>query len=123
VEAYSYDKSLLVKNFGKTIIENNDVNKAYRKSVGLWLNKKNWDKFKTEIRQNTADTLNIIIRKHQSRKEIQLYAIIQGDNNKSSLTIQGFKYQRLRACSKDQEYYLLSLSEKIDKKFISKLKG
>ena len=122
VDAYSYDESLLLKNLGRKIIENEEVNKAYRKSVDIWLDKKNWAKFKTEIRQNTADTLNIIIGKHQSRKQIQLEAIIQGDNNKSSLTIDGFKYQRRRACSKDNQYYVLTLSEKIDKKFISKLK-
>ena len=123
VDAYSYDESLLMKNLGKAIIENEEVNKAYRKSVDIWLDKKNWDKFKTEIRQNTADTLNIIIGKHQSGKQIQLEAIVHGDNNKSSLTMHGFKYQRRRACSKDKEYYVLTLSEKIEKKFISKLKG
>lgn len=123
MEAYSYDESLLLKNLGKTIIENEEVNKAYRKGVDIWLDKKNWDKFKTEIRQNTVDTLNIIIGKHQSRKQIQVQAIIQGDNNKSSLIIHGFKYQRRKACSKDKEYYVLPLSERIEKKFISKLKG
>ncbi len=123
VEAYSYDESLLLKNLGKTIIENENINEAYRKSVDVWLDKKNWDTFKSEIRQNTADTLNIIIGKHQSRKQIQLEAIVEGDNNKSSLTIHGFKYQRRRACLKNKEYYVLTLSEKIEKKFISKLKG
>ena len=123
VEAYSYDESLLLKNLGKTVIENQEVNKAYRQSVNVWLDKTNWEEFKTGIRKATPDTLNIIIGKHHSRKQIQLVAIVQGDNDKSSLTISGFKYQRRNACSKDKEYYVLPLSEKIEKKFISKLKG
>ena len=123
VDTYSYDESLLLKNLGKSIIENEEVNKAYRKSVDIWLDKTNWDKLKSEIRQTTADTLNIIIGKHHCRKQIQLEAIVKGDNDKSSLTIRSFKYQRRKACNKDKEYYVLPLSEKIEKKFISKLKG
>ena len=122
VDAYSYDESLLLKNLGKTIIENKEVNKAYRESVDIWLDKNNWDKFKMEIRQNTPDTLSIIIGKHQSRKQTQFEAIVLGDNNKSSLSIHGFKYQRRKACFKNKKYYFLKISENIEKKFISKLK-
>ena len=116
------DESLFLKNLGKTLIENEHVNEAYRKNVDIWLDKSSWDKFKSEIRQNTADTLSITIGKHQGRKQIQFEAIIQGDNSKSFLIVHGFKYQRRRACSKDKEYYVLTLSEKIEKKFINKLK-
>lgn len=121
VEAYSYNESLLLKNLGKTVIENREVNEEYRKSVDIWLDKNNWDKFKSEIRQNTSDTLHIIIGKHQSRKQIQLEAIVQGDNNKSTLAIHGFTYQQRKACRKGNEYYVVTLSEKIAKKFINKI--
>lgn len=123
VEAYSYDESLFLKNLGKTIIENETINETYRKNADLWLDKSNWDKFKSEIRQSTADTLSIIIGKHQSRKKIHLDVIVQGDNDKSFLKIRSFKYQRRKACSKDKEYYVLKLSKKIENKFISKLKN
>ena len=122
MKAYSYDESLLLKSLGKTVIENNDVNEKYRKSVEVWLDKRNWDNFKSEIRQNTLDTLHIIIGKHQSRKQIQLEVIVQGDNNKSALTIHGFTYQKRKSCRKDKEYYVVTLSDKINKKFIGKLK-
>jgi hypothetical protein len=123
IEAYSYDESLLLKNLGKTVIENEEVNKTYRTSVTVWLDKSNWDKFRLRIRRETPDTLNLVIGKHLSRKQIRLQAIVQGDANRSTLTIHGFKYQQRRPCKKDKEYYLLTLSEKIEKKFISKLKG
>ena len=50
IEAYSYDESLLLKNLGKTLIENEEVNKKYRTSIDLWLDKSNWDNFKSQIR-------------------------------------------------------------------------
>jgi hypothetical protein len=122
VEAYSYDESLFLKNIGKTTIENKTINETYQKSVDVWLDKSNWDKFKSEIRQSTLDTLSIIIDKHHSRKSIELEIIIQGDTDKSFLKIRGFKYQKRKVCNKDKEYYLLKLSKKIEKKFIRKLK-
>lgn len=122
VEAYTYDKSLLLKNFGLTLIENKVVNSEYRQSVDVWLDKKNWDSVKSEIRNNTADTLNLLIGKHLSRKQIKLLALIYGDNEKSSLTIRKIEYQRRRACEKEKEYYQLRISDKIDKKLIEKLK-
>ncbi len=121
LEAYSYDENLFVKNLGKTLIESENVNKKYRKSVDLWLDKGNWDKFKSEIKQNTSDTFTIIIVKYHSRKLIQLDAIIQGNNNKSSLTIHKFKYQQRKACNREKEHYILTIYKKPDKKFIRKL--
>jgi hypothetical protein len=123
VEAYSYDESLFLKNLGKTTIENETINETYRKSVDVWLDKSNWDKFKSEIRQNTDDTLSIVIGKHQSRKRIKLEVVVQGNDDKSSLKIHAFNYQKRKACSKDKEYYILRLSKEIEKKFISKLKN
>ena len=122
VEAYTYDKSLLLKNFGLTLIECKAVNSEYRQSVDVWLDKKNWDNVKSEIRNNTADTLNLLIGKHHSRKQIKLLAIIDGDNDKSRLTIMNIEYQRRRACEKDKDFYKLKISSKIDKKLIEKIK-
>ena len=122
VEAYTYDKSLLLKNFGLTLIESEAVNSEYRKSVDVWLDKQNWDDMKADIRNNTADTLNLIIGKFHSRKQIQLFAIIDGDNDKSSLSIMNIEYQRRRACEKDKDFYKLKVSSKIDKKLIEKIK-
>jgi hypothetical protein len=122
VEAYSYDKSLLLKNFGLTLIQNEAVNSEYRKSIDVWLDKQNWDDVKSEIRNNTADTLNLLIGKHHSRSQVKLLAIIDGDNDKSRLTIMNIEYQRRRACDKDRDYYKLRIANKIDKKLIEKLK-
>lgn len=122
VEAYTYDKSLLLKNFGLTLIENEEVNAEYRQSVDIWLDKRNWDEVKSEIRSNTGDTLNLLIRKHHSRKQIKLTAIIDGDNDRSSLTINNIEYKRRKACDKDKEYYRIRISNKIEKKLIKKLK-
>jgi hypothetical protein len=121
IETYSYNKSLFSKNLGRTIIENKEVNQLYRKSVDVWLDKGNWDAFKSEIREHTRDTLNLTIGKHHSRREIEFQIIIQGDSNKSSLTIHGFKYKQFRHCKKNTEYYLLKISDKIEDKFIEKL--
>lgn len=122
VEAYTYDKSLLLKNLGLTLIQNETVNSEYQKSVGIWLHKQNWDDVKSEIRNNTADTLNLLIAKHHSRKQIKLLAIIDGDHDKSKLTIMNIEYQRRRACEKEKDYYKLRIENKIDKKLIEKLK-
>jgi soluble P-type ATPase len=56
VEAYTYDKSLLLKNLGLTLIQNEKVNSEYRQNVDIWLDKKNWDEVKSEIRSNTTDS-------------------------------------------------------------------
>ncbi len=37
VEAYTDDKSLLLKNFGLTLIQNETVNSKYRKSNNVWV--------------------------------------------------------------------------------------
>lgn len=122
VESYSYNESLLLKNLGKTTIENEEVNSEYRKSTDIWLDKNNWDQFQSEIRSNTTDTLKIIIGKHHSRRQIELMAIVEGDDRKSSLTIDGFSYTRRRACEREQEYYKVKLADKTDEKFIDQLK-
>ncbi|MEQ8518848.1 MAG: hypothetical protein RLN79_08905 [Cytophagales bacterium] len=122
VEAYTYDKGLLLKNFGLTLIQSEAVNSEYRKSVDVWLDKKNWDDVKSEIRNNTSDTLNLLMGKHHSRKQIKLLAIIDGDNEKSKFTIMNIEYQRRRACEKEKNYYKLRIANKIDKKLIEKLK-
>jgi hypothetical protein len=121
VDSYSYNESLLAKNLGKTVVESESVNEKYRKSVDVWLDKSNWDEFKSEIRNNTPDTLNIIIGKHTSRKHIKLIAIILGDDSSSSLTIKEFDFYRRRACKKESEYYKVKLSERISKEFINKI--
>jgi len=65
--------------------------------------------------------LNLLIGKHHSRKQIKILAIIDGDNDKSRLTIANIEYQRRRACEKDNEFYKLKIENKIDKKLIEKL--
>ena len=122
VEAYSYNESLLLQNLGKTLVENEQVNAKYRKSIDNWLDKQNWEEFRTEIRNNTSDTLNIIVGKHWSRKQIKLTAILNGDDQKSSLVIDSFEFQRKWSCKKGEEYYREKSSKKIEKKFINKLK-
>ena len=122
VEAYTYDKSLFLKNFGLTLIESKAVNSEYRQSIDIWLDKQNWDDVRSDIRNNTVDTLNLLIGRFHSRKQIQLLAIINGDNEKSSLTITNIEYQRRRACEKDKDFYKLKISNKINKKLIEKIK-
>ena len=122
VEAYTYDKSLLLINFGLTLIENEAINSEYRQSIDVWLDKQNWDEVKSDIRNNTADTLNLLIGKFHSRKQIQLLAIIDGDNEKSNLSIMDIEYQRRRACEKDKDFYKLKISSQIDQKLIEKIK-
>lgn len=86
------------------------------------MDKQNWDDVRSDIRNNTADTLNLLIGRFHSRKQIQLLAIINGDNEKSSLTITNIEYQRRRACEKDKDFYKLKISNKINKKLIEKIK-
>src|SRR5690606_10990205 len=117
-EAYTYDKSLLMKNLGSTLIENEKINAQYRKSVDIWLDKNNWDKVKSEIRNNTSDTLYLEIRKHHSRKSINLMAIIKGNDKKSSRTIKVSKHRQRQACEKEQEYYRIQISDEIEKQLI-----
>lgn len=121
VGAYTYDKSLLLKNFGLTLIENEKVNSEYRQSVDIWLDKRNWDDAKSAIRSNTADTLNLLIGKHHSWKQIKLIAIIKSKNDKSSLTIKNIEYQRTKKCEKDKEYYKIRIADKIERKLIKNL--
>ena len=123
IDAYTYDNTFFIQNLGLTLIEEEKINAQYRRSVDIWLQKNNWDEFNSEIRSNTRDTLNLIIAKHHSRKELKFSAIISGDDNNSALTINGFKYQKLRACTKEKDFYLLKLSNKIKKKLIDKLKA
>lgn len=122
VEAYTYDKGLFLKNFGLVLIEGEEVNSEYRQSIEIWLDKKKWDNVKSEIRNYTADTLNLLIGKHNSRKQIKLLAIIDGDSYMSKLTIMNIEYQRRRACEKYNDFYKLKVSSKIDKKLIEKIK-
>ncbi len=122
IQTYTYNESLLLLNLGKTPIENAAVNTEYRRSTDVWLDKNNWDRFKSEISDKTTDTLNVIIGKHHSRRTIDLVVVISGDENKSWLTLQSFSYKRARKCQKDENYYRMSLTIQIQKKFIDKLK-
>ncbi|SMG35958.1 hypothetical protein SAMN05661096_02393 [Marivirga sericea] len=122
VEAYTYDKRLLSKIFGLTLIQNETINLDYRQSIEVWLDRQNWDEFESDIRNSTADTLNLLMGKHLSRKQIKSLAIISGDSNKSNLRIKNIEYHRRRNCNKDQEYYQIRISEKIDAKLIEELK-
>jgi len=122
VESYTYDKSSLSKSFGLTLIENEQVNKDYRKTKDIWLNKKNWNDFKSNISKNTSDTLNLIIGRQLSRKRIFLKVIVGGNDKKSTLTIQEMKYQKRKSCDKEKEHYQLKIVEKIERKLIRKLK-
>lgn len=122
VEAYTYDRSLLSKNLGLTLIQNEAINSEYRKSIEVWLKKQNWDNVKSEIRNDTSDTLNLLIKKHHSRKQIKLLAIIDGDSQKSSLKIMDIEYLRKKSCNKEDDYYKLRVNNKIDKKLIKELK-
>ncbi len=122
VEAYTYDVSLMSKLSGKRLIENADVNAEYRKAQQIWLEKKNWDDFKSDIRANTTDTLNIEIDKHLCREQYSFQAVVSGDANKSSLTITKFKFERRKACKKDSAYYVVALPKRMERKFIDKLK-
>jgi hypothetical protein len=121
IDSYTYDESLLAKNLGKTTIENLAVNTEYRKNIDVWLGKTTWDSFESEIRNNTSDTLSIIIGKHHSRKGIEMRAIVSGDENKSRITIQSFDYKRAKKCLREKNYYRIRLTNQIQKKFIDKL--
>lgn len=123
VEAYTYDVSLMSKLSGKRLIENTDVNTEYRKTQQIWLEKKNWDSFKSDIRQKTTDTLNIEILKHLCRERYSFQAVVSGDATQSSLTITNFKFQRRKACKKDSLYYVVELPKRMEQKFIRKLKS
>jgi hypothetical protein len=98
------------------------VNQKYRQSVDIWLDKSNWDKFKSEIRNNTQDTLTITIGKHLSLKELKFRVLIDGDTNKSILTIQKMEYIQPKSCDKDIKYYQTKFEKKIETTFIEKLK-
>ena len=121
VEQYSYDVGYLSKNFGKTLIENPNVNKKYRISTDEWLDKKNWDKYKTEIRQSIGDTTDIHIVKHHSRKTIQIGAIITGDNTRSALRIINLTADKRREFSKSREFYRDKFIKKIENKLIRRI--
>ena len=122
IEAYSYDLSVTRKIFGISCIEELSVNQKYRQSVDIWLDKSNWDKFKSEIRNNTQDTLTITIGKHLSLKELKFRVLIDGDTNKSILTIQKMEYIQPKSCDKDIKYYQTKFEKKIETTFIEKLK-
>jgi len=120
VDAYTYDKSRFNKNFILTLIENESLNDQFRKNIEIRLDKENWNKLKSEIRVNTPDTLNLLIRKN--RKEINLLAIIDGNRDSSSLTIKNIQYKRKKACKKETEFYQIKITDKIEKKLIGKVK-
>ncbi len=122
VELYSYDENLLLKNFGKTLVENEAVNEKYRTSTTNWLDKNKWAELKEQIRNETTDTLRIIISKHHGLKTVSFKAIVSGNINKSELTITGVEYQRTKACVKETNFYLERIQDKIVKNFIEKLK-
>lgn len=122
IEAYSYDVSVTRKVFGINCIEEVSVNQKYRQNIYIWLDKSNWDKFKSEIRNNTQDTLTIIISKHLSRKELKFRVLIDGDVNKSALTIQKIEYRQPKKCDKDKTNYQTKFEKKIKTTFIDKLK-
>lgn len=122
IDAYSYDISVTRKIFGITCIEEESINQKYRQSVDIWLDKSNWDTFKSEIQNNTQDTLTITIRKHLSRKELRFRVLIDGDVNKSVLTIQKMEYNQPKKCDKDQKHYQTKFDKKINRTFIDKLK-
>lgn len=122
VDAYTYNKSLLLKNFGLSLVENDNVNFKYQRNTNTWLDKSNWNREKQEIRRNTSDTLNLLICKHHTLKEIKLIAIINGGNEKSSLTIKNLEYVQRKTCKKNKEYYKIKISKKIEQVLIKKLK-
>lgn len=119
--AYWYDSNSFSRIFGKTNIENEDANKKYRQQY-IYLNiKDHWHKVESEVRANTGDTLNLLIGKYASpRDDIRFQVILKGDENKSSLTVNGFKYQQMRKCCEKKDYRK-KLSRKIKRKFINKL--
>lgn len=121
VEEYSYDVELLSKNFGRTLIENPEVNEKYRRSTDEWLDKTNWDKYKDEIRRTLKDTVNILIFKHHSRESISLKLIIEGDEHRSRLRIINFTADRRREFTKPKEFYREKLIKRIESKFIDDL--
>ena len=122
VEAYSYNENLLLKNLGKTLIENEQVNTKYRTSTENWLDRKSWDKFKEQIRKETSDTLNLVIGKHHRRKTITFKVIINGNDKNSELTISDVEYQRKKACEKDISFYQDVIQRKIEQKFINRIR-
>lgn len=120
VSAYTYDTGFFWAVMGKTPIVNEDVSEKYRKEE-LWLDKEKWNRDKAEIRANTGDTLNLIVGKYASpRDDIKFQVILKGEGNKSSLKINGFKYQQVRKCC-EKKNYRKKLSRKIKRKFINKL--
>lgn len=120
VSAYTYDSSLFRAMLGQTPIVNDDVTEKYRQQPG-WYDNENWSRFETEIRADTGDTLNIIVGRYFSpRDDLKFQVIVKGEGNKSSLTINGFKYQQVRKCCEKKDYRK-KLSRKIKRKFINKL--
>lgn len=121
IDAYTYDISVFSMLFGATSVKEKSVNREYNQSVDFFLSKRNWDQFKSTIRLNTADTLDIIIGKHLSRKELHIKIVIDGDSEKSSLTIRKISYTQVRRCNKSKAYYQLRLSKRIQKKLLVQL--
>lgn len=121
VDRYTYDVGLLSKNFDKTLIENPEVNKKYRISLNEWLDKSNWDKYKTEIRQSIGDTTYIHIVKHHSRKSIRIRLILAGDDDRSSLRIINLTADRRKEFAKSRDFHRDKLTKKVEKKFINQI--
>jgi len=122
VKAYSYDKGLFVKNLGYITLTNQAVSNKYRRLPEFRLDRKNWDDFKDEIRNNTADTLKLSLGRHRSRSGLDFIAVVNGNEKKSSLTIINMEYARKRLCKKDEKYYKSKAERKIARKLIRKLK-
>jgi len=122
VDLYSYDVGILSKNLGRTLIENPEVNKKYRRSTTEWLDRKTWDEHKVAIRQSLTDTTDIRIVKHHSPKSIRIRVIISGNENNSKLRVINISADRKRQFSKSRDYYKVKLIRKIENKFVDRLK-
>jgi hypothetical protein len=121
VDQYSYDIGLLSKNLGRTLIESPGINIKYRISITEWLDKENWDEYRTEIRQSITDTTDILIVKQHSRKSIQVRLIIDGDERTSKLRVINVTARRRREFREPPDYYKYKITKKLEKKFIEKL--
>jgi hypothetical protein len=52
---------------------------------------------------------------------MKLMAVVKGNKDQSSLTLYNLEYQRKSACNKDEEYYKLKISNKIENTLIERL--
>ena len=123
VDTYTYDDILLKQNLGSTIIEEVGINEQYRQSTSVWMDRDDWNKLKHEIRASTPDTLNVIIGKHHSWRQITAMVVLGGDDRQSFMNFSDVKYQRRRKCDNNKNIVAVRVKNVIDRKLIEEIKS